>query len=206
MEKKMKNIIAIQHTQSVQHTNGMIGSWTDWDLTEKGKIQAENIGKKLSSEYEDKKFVMYSSPLKRSLQTAEIVSKYFDVEINFDDSLKERNLGLAVGKSVDWFRENMQRQEHTIDDRFFDDGESRRDLWNRLLPFYDKILNSKDENIIIVSHGDTLSVFNAMWLELDVEFLNTGNLHGSAGGVSFLHLKTDGKRTISGLSDTYYKR
>ena len=202
----MKNIITIQHTQSVHHTNGMIGSWTDWDLTEIGKIQAENIGKKLSSEYESKKFVMYSSPLKRSLQTAEIVSKYFDIEINFDDSLKERNLGMAVGKSVDWFRENMQRQEHTIDDRFFDDGESRNDLWNRLLPFYEKILSSKDENIIIVSHGDTLSVFNAMWLGLDVEFLNTGNLHGIAGGVSFLHLKSDGKRTISGLSDTYYKR
>jgi len=202
----MKNIITIQHTQSVHHTNGMIGSWTDWDLTEIGKIQAENIGKKLSSEYESKKFVMYSSPLKRSLQTAEIVSKYFDIEINFDDSLKERNLGMAVGKSVDWFRENMQRQEHTIDDRYFDDGESRNDLWNRLLPFYEKILNSKDENIIIVSHGDTLSVFNAMWLGLDVEFLNTGNLHGLAGGVSFLHLKIGGKRTISGLSDTYYKR
>jgi len=183
----MKNIITIQHTQSVHHTNGMIGSWTDWDLTEIGKIQAENIGKKLSTEYDNEKFVMYSSPLKRSLQTAEIVSKYFDIEINFDDSLKERNLGMAVGKSVDWFRENMQRQEHTIDDRFFDDGESRNDLWNRLLPFYEKILSSKDENIIIVSHGDTLSVFNAMWLGLDVEFLNTGNLHGIAGGVSFLH-------------------
>jgi probable phosphoglycerate mutase len=28
----MKNIITIQHTQSIQHTNGMIGSWGDWDL------------------------------------------------------------------------------------------------------------------------------------------------------------------------------
>ena len=43
----MKNIITIQHTQSVHHTNGMVGSWTDWDLTELGVQQAERIGCKL---------------------------------------------------------------------------------------------------------------------------------------------------------------
>ena len=34
--KIMKSIITIQHTQSVHHTNGMVGSWTDWELTELG--------------------------------------------------------------------------------------------------------------------------------------------------------------------------
>ena len=29
----MKQIITIQHTQSFHHTNGMVGSWTDWDLS-----------------------------------------------------------------------------------------------------------------------------------------------------------------------------
>ena len=37
----MKTIITVQHTQSVHHTNGMVGSWTDWDLTELGKKQAD---------------------------------------------------------------------------------------------------------------------------------------------------------------------
>ncbi len=37
----MKNIITIQHTQAIHHTNGMIGSWTNWDLTNHGKNQAE---------------------------------------------------------------------------------------------------------------------------------------------------------------------
>jgi len=46
----MKRIITIQHTQSVHHTNGMIGSWTDWDLTDLGKEQANNIGIKLKEE------------------------------------------------------------------------------------------------------------------------------------------------------------
>ena len=33
----MKRVITVQHTQSVHPTNGMVGSWTDWDLTEFGK-------------------------------------------------------------------------------------------------------------------------------------------------------------------------
>ena len=72
----MKTIITIQHTQSVHHTNGMIGSWTDWELSELGVNQAKNIGEKLKAELEGKEFVMYSSDLLRAKQTAEIVGKY----------------------------------------------------------------------------------------------------------------------------------
>ena len=42
----MKTIITIQHTQSIHHTNGMVGSWTDWALSELGKEQAQRIGAK----------------------------------------------------------------------------------------------------------------------------------------------------------------
>lgn len=49
----MKTIITIQHTQSVHHTNGMVGSWTDWDLTELGINQAINIGKNCSKNYQE---------------------------------------------------------------------------------------------------------------------------------------------------------
>ena len=73
----MKTIITIQHTQSVHHTNGMVGSWTDWELTEKGIEQAKRIGEKLQAELGDcaKDFVLYSSDLIRAKQTAEQVGK-----------------------------------------------------------------------------------------------------------------------------------
>lgn len=50
----MKNIITIQHTQSIHHTNGMVGSWTDWDLSEFGISQADKIGKNLKKKYQIK--------------------------------------------------------------------------------------------------------------------------------------------------------
>lgn len=71
----MKTIITIQHTQSVHHTNGMVGSWTDWELSELGINQAKNIGDKLKGELGGREFVIYSSDLLRAKQTAEIVGE-----------------------------------------------------------------------------------------------------------------------------------
>ncbi|MBO2517487.1 MAG: histidine phosphatase family protein, partial [Clostridiales bacterium] len=57
----MKTIITIQHTQSVHHLNGMVGSWTDWPLTELGMEQAERIGENLRAGFPDTAFVLYTS-------------------------------------------------------------------------------------------------------------------------------------------------
>lgn len=200
----MKTIITIQHTQSVHHTNGMVGSWTDWELSELGVAQAEKIGEKLKAELAGRSFVMYSSDLLRAKQTAEHVGKHLGIEPVLKQELRERNLGKCCGKSVQWLRENLECQEKTVDDRLFSDAESRRDEWNRLKPFFDEIMASDEENIILVSHGDLLSVFNAMFLELDVEDLNTCDMFGLSGGVSYMFVNNEGKRVIKRLSDMSY--
>ena len=200
----MKNVITIQHTQSIHHTNGMVGSWTDWDLSELGIEQARQIGKKLSAEISGNKYVLYSSDLLRAKHTAEIVANHLNISPIITNVLRERNLGIAVGKSVKWLRENIEFQEKAVDDKMFHDAESRKDVWNRLQPFYNQIMQSENENIIIVSHGDTLSIFNAMWLGLDVDMLNKCDLFGRAGGVSFMQENDEGKHMIFRLSDMSY--
>ena len=202
----MKTIITVQHTQSIHHTNGMVGSWTDWDLSELGIQQAKRIGEKLKVEWEDRQWVMYSSDLKRAKQTAENVGEYLGISPVLRTELRERNLGRCCGKSVKWLRENLEKQERTIDDRLFSDAESRRDEWNRLKPFFEEVMGNEEDNIIIVSHGDLLSVFNAMFLGLDVEFLNQAEMYGLAGGVSFMFENNDGKRFIKKISDMSYIR
>ena len=202
----MKTIITIQHTQSIHHTNGMVGSWTDWDLSELGIQQAKRIGEKLKVELEDRQLVMYSSDLKRAKQTAENVGEYLGISPVLRTELRERNLGRCCGKSVKWLRENLEKQERTSDDRLFSDAESRRDEWNRLKPFFEEVMGNEEDNIIIVSHGDLLSVFNAMFLGLDVEFLNQAEMYGLAGGVSFMFENNDGKRFIKKISDMSYIR
>lgn len=200
----MKTIITIQHTQSIHHTNGMVGSWTDWDLSELGMEQAHNIGKNLSTQLADKKYVLYTSDLLRAQQTAEIVGQHLKITPILASELRERNLGKCVGQSVKWMKENVEVREKNIDDRMFSDAESRRDEWHRLLPFFNEIMANEHENIIIVSHGDLLSVFNAMWLGMDVEMLNSCELFGFAGGVTFMHESPEGKRFIKRMSDMSY--
>ncbi|MBO4864849.1 MAG: histidine phosphatase family protein [Eubacterium sp.] len=200
----MKHIITVQHTQSVHHTNGMVGSWTDWDLTELGKNQADHIGKKLKEELAGKKVIMYSSDLKRAKQTADEIAKYLEVNPILKKELRERNLGKCCGKSVQWLRENIESPENTVDDRLFSDGESRRDAWNRLLPFFEDVMASEEENIIIVSHGDLLSIWNAMYLGLPVESYYQVDIHGPAGGVSHMITGDDGKHRVRHINDMSY--
>ena len=200
----MKHIFTVQHTQSIHHTNGMVGSWTDWDLTELGKTQADHIGQKLKDELAGKNVVMYSSDLKRAKQTAEEIEKHLGVKPILRSELRERNLGKCCGKSVQWLRENIECPEKTVDDRLFSDGESRRDAWNRLLPFFEEIMASDDEYIIIVSHGDLLSIWNAMYLGLPIESYYEVDIHGPAGGVSHMIIGDDGKHRVRHINDMSY--
>lgn len=202
----MKRIFTVQHTQSEHHTNGMVGSWTDWNLTELGKQQADQIAAKLKQELAGKDAVLYTSDLKRAKQTADSIADQLQIVPVMKMELRERNLGKCCGKSVQWLRENLECDEKTIDDRLFSDAESRRDEWNRLKPFFDHVMAEESENIIIVSHGDLLSVFNAMFLGLGVESLNSCEMFGFAGGVSQMIVRDDGKRIIKQISDMSFVR
>ena len=142
--------------------------------------------------------------LKRARQTAEAIAKYIGSEPVFRQELRERNLGKCCGKSVKWLRENIECPEKTVDDRLFSDGESRRDAWNRLLPFYEEVMANDKENIIIVSHGDLLSIWNAMYLGMTVESYYQVGIHGPAGGVSHMIVDDDGKNRVRHINDMSY--
>lgn len=96
----MRTIITIQHTQSVHYTNGMVGSWTDWELSELGVAQADKIGEHLKDELAGKQFVLYSSDLLRAKQTAENVGRHLGLSPILRTELRERNLGKCCGKKV----------------------------------------------------------------------------------------------------------
>lgn len=210
----MRNIITIQHTQSKQHINKMIGSLGDWNLTELGIKQAHSIGKNLADEYKNQHFSIYSSDLPRAKQTAKIVSFYFNTTPVFTTVLREFDLGEANGKSKEWARNNQQcpMWQGTIDwaksvyDKPFVGAESKAAVWDRLSKFMNDTLTETDEDIIIVSHDGTLSILYALWLGMDIEMLNKCNLSGKTGGVSVLKEDDDGNRIIARLNDMLYMK
>lgn len=196
----MKSIITIQHTQSAHHLTGMVGSWTDWELTELGRAHAENIGRRLSAELAGKGYKIYSSDLARARQTAEPLARYLGLEIEFNKKLREQNAGEAVGKSSAWVKEHA-RPANSFDDREFVGAESWREMWTRVTELRDEVISDPADNIVLVSHGVTLSVWQPVWLGEEISGFKYAGL---PGGVSFMEIDGDGARTIARLNDPSY--
>lgn len=204
----MKNILVIQHTQSIHHTNGMVGAWTDWELTEYGKKQAINISRSLEKELSENKYVLYCSDLKRAIQTAEPLFNYLGTEPLFRKELREINEGEATGQSRDWYNQNKAVNTYGTyysEYKAFPNSESYHDLWDRIRPFMDEIIHSESENIIIVSHGITIHLFFAMWIGIEFNSLRNSGLYALAGGVSKLIYCNDGRREIQYLNNMSYQ-
>lgn len=203
----MRQYILIQHTQSVHHINGMVGGWSDWELTELGREQASKIGKSLLRELNDQKFVMYNSDLLRAKETADIIGSILQITPICRQELREINLGSAKEKSVRWLNENkLNRDEGTkaMDYRVLADSESKYDHCNRLLPFFQEMQHSKEKNIMIVAHGGTINLFLSLWLTGDMEKLEKFEVYGRPGAVSIVEEQDDGIKIVRKINDLSY--
>lgn len=68
-----------------------------------------------------------------------------------------------------------------------------------------ELINSENENIIIVSHGITLHLFFSMWIGLEFDKLLSFGTWGMAGGVSKLLLSDNGRREIQYLNNLSFQ-
>ena len=100
---------------------------------------------------------IYSSPLKRCIQTARITSKGLSVEnIVLNDSLKEIDYGLLDGKTIDDL--NMQYPELTAawknkQDPRFPKGENSQDVVNRVNNFLGAITYQPGQAYLACTHN-----------------------------------------------------
>ena len=199
----METLYTIQHAQSENHLNGMVGSWAEWGLTSLGQRQARAIGERLAAQLAGKTLRICCSPQLRARQTAAPLAELLGVPVEYREELREQNLGEACGKPVSWLREHASPQ-NSVDDRILPDAESLREVWNRLLPLSQELLESPQQVVICVSHGVTLTVWNSLWLGMEPEDLERCVLKGRAGGVSCFCLGGDGQRRIHFLADLSY--
>ncbi|MBQ9921562.1 MAG: histidine phosphatase family protein, partial [Clostridia bacterium] len=204
--KKRKIIIMVQHTESEHHVNGMIGAWGDWELTERGREQAFEIGKWLLKEQCDNSFNMYASDLKRASQTAEEINKTLGITPIITDAIREVNVGAGNGQPREWYKCNKKPQgsEYDPDYKPFEDAESDRDLWNRLYSFYEEIISNDMERIIIVSHGTALSFLQSMLMGYSFKYIERIRFNGSGGSVSKVVIEPNGKVVASYINQKVF--
>ncbi len=87
-------IVFTRHGQSEANLAGIVQGRGDYPLTEKGRDQARRAATSLM---EFKPYRVYSSPLMRALETAEIINRRHNSEIEIIDDLVEYDLGEFEG-------------------------------------------------------------------------------------------------------------
>jgi len=203
----MKSILIVQHCQSEHHIRGMAGGWTDTPLTELGRKQAESIGIRLAAENFDEGYSIHSSDLMRTSQTAEIISKHTNMKIHLCHGLREIDIGEETQKSVEWLRQNqtpmpLQDDGNFLDYRLLPGAETKREFYYRTTAFLDELNRQIQSNVVIVTHGGTVTNIVFWWLKIPIEALNSSYMRCFPGSITYLEEDALGYRYIKGLNDT----
>ena len=141
-------LYVLRHGETEGNVAGVMSGHQEVFLTEKGKEEARKVRDILPEKKID---LIIASPLKRTVQTAEIVSDG-KIPIIYDDRLKSRNHGEFAGmKRTDvnlkeYWDYNLNKQ--------YKEAESVRDLYNRAreMIYYVKE-KYPDKTVLLVTHS-----------------------------------------------------
>ncbi|MCQ6559264.1 histidine phosphatase family protein [Paenibacillus mendelii] len=142
-----------QHTKTlyiVRHCQAE-GQAADAPLTAAGLQQADQLAEFLLDR--DIQHIL-SSPYERATKSIEPLARKLGVDVRLEDRLTERVL--SNPNHPEW-RERLRRTYDDLD-LCYEGGESSRTAMTRAIAVVDEALNSAYDNILIVSHGNLISL------------------------------------------------
>lgn len=158
----MAYLVLVRHGQSTWNAKGLWTGWTDVDLTEKGKEEARAAGKAAA----DINFqIAFVSPLKRASETLEEMEKVWGVTLPRvkSEAITERDYGDYTGKNKWQVKQELGEEEFLKLRRSWDypvpGGESLKDVYNRVIPFYQQVILpglKQGKNVVVSAHGNSL--------------------------------------------------
>lgn len=164
-------LIIVRHAEAEGNLKRIFHGWSDGEITEKGHMQAVKAAERLKDIHID---VLYSSSLRRTLQTAGYISDIKKLPIIRTDKLKEINGGDWEGQMWDelpvkW-PEEYNTWENTPHLHKMPNGETMEEFQKRLIDEIMHIINAnKGKSICIVTHGTAIKAllcyFKACMLE-----------------------------------------
>ncbi len=177
-----KELILVRHGETCWNKDLKFQGNRDISLNETGFEQANRVSDYLASEDIDS---IYSSDLKRALNTAERIADPHDLEVKADRELREMNFGEWEGLTY----QEIEKEYPDIIAEWFRDptaisppgGEKLPDFQNRVVDAFEEILNGfSGSKILVVSHGGAIRVYLASLLKMPLklhwrlELNNTG--------------------------------
>ena len=166
----MVKLFIIRHAESEWNPIGRYQGLLDPGLSERGLKQAELLGRALEKEKID---VIYSSPLKRTYQTAQEIAKRQGLEIIEDRRIIEIDHGIWSGMLVEEVKERFPEdfkmwleEPHRVK---FEGGESLQDVFKRVKDFLEFIREKHwGQTVAIVSHTVPIRAMLCALLNIDL--------------------------------------
>ncbi|WP_029551382.1 phosphoserine phosphatase PspA [Thermocrinis jamiesonii] len=166
----MVKLFLVRHAESEWNPVGRYQGLLDPELSERGRVQA----KLLASAFEKEKIdVIYSSPLKRTYQTAvEIASKH-NLEVIKEKRIIEIDHGVWSGMLVDEVKEKYPEdfrrwleEPHKVK---FEGGESLEEVHERVREFLKFVKeNHQNQTVVAVSHTVPIRAMLCALLDIDL--------------------------------------
>lgn len=164
----MTTIYLIRHSKTFKVNNELNSDNLQvqnekYSLSIEGELLAQN---KMSNPIFNNIDRIYSSNYVRAIQTAKYLAEKHNLEINVISDLGERKFGISS-----WYEkpENFERKQFLDENYKIGNGESQKDVRNRMFSAIKKILNdNKGKNIAIVSHGTAISYLLKKWCDIEL--------------------------------------
>jgi len=165
-------LLLIRHGQTNHNTQGFISGRNDIPINDTGHQQAKVMAERVKKEFVID--ALYSSPLKRAVQTAQYLSQAFDLPITQDENLIEYGFGQIANKKFKNLKDTDPDLFQEINGRFkgnfsSNDSPIRPDipgsepfdeLKGRIQAFTDMILEKHAGSLVAaVSHGGLIKSF-----------------------------------------------
>lgn len=164
-------LLLVRHGETDWNKDHRYQGRRNTELNAAGLQHARLAGEKL------KKYspvALFTSDLKRTLQTAEIIGNCIDLSPQSDPRLREIHFGDWEGKTYDEVAKLFPREvkvwrENPLE-AYVPGGEKLRDVLTRILDVLDNICSTVNGNTVVVTHGGPIRLLlchigaeGAMW-------------------------------------------
>jgi probable phosphoglycerate mutase len=168
---KKTEIIFIRHGETEWNSQQRMQGHSNSDLSSVGQAQIQALGQWMKNVPFD---LIYSSDSLRAKQTAEAITQFSGHELQFDQRLREKNLGVFEGLTSEEARERhpeVFRLFKTAGSKYvIDEGESTQQLQDRALEIVNEIrIKHPEERVLLVTHGGFIRVVMKHSLGLSLE-------------------------------------
>jgi broad specificity phosphatase PhoE len=198
----MTTIILARHGETEWNAEEIFRGRVDVDLNETGIREAELLAEHLS--YMTIAAV-YSSPLKRALQTAEMIARHHDVEVEVSPQLIDLDYGEWQGLSHETVRDRYGQLYHEWLNSpqlvKMPAGESLGDVKNRAISLVEDITAKAEDTVVLVSHRVVHKVLICALLALDSAHF--WNIRIDTAGISVFAYE-DGRFVLTRHNDTSF--